>query len=885
MTEWTASTRSSSAPASPASASRTGGASATRARASSSRGRRRDRRLLQDGHAGRLRLGLLGPLLPLQAPDDRGLAARAHAGPGHPHGRASGRFIRYARPRHRLPVPEEHPPAAAGRVHRVPRRPVLRARRRGDAPPATRLRARCSTRGSAGHRREVPASRTTRSSTRRDLDTLDDDAMGRFFPHADLADIVRNMRPGADNATATTRPSPIPRAARSSTSRRWLARSAGRRGRAAASRSSRSISTRKVATHAEARDRVRAPGLVGAAAPRSRDRAASPHDPAVFTWNKVLVFNLGFDRKGPRGVHWMYFPDRARLVLPGRLLRQHLRHRSHEPLRRDRLRPTTRAVDVAGAARARARRSARARASSPTTSSSPSTRRDRSGLRAHHAAPRSPSTARLARALAAQRRVLGRPLRRLDLLLDRGQHRRGARARREARRLERACRAEREAALARLNRGAPRRLVCRRGFVAAGEVRRVDDHGGTDAEDRAERRRSVVLVRTGVVEGRIGMQAPRPRVQRAADVPAEQREAHAHAETREAGADAALGDMNDRRCERVGTDRDVGGGLVLLAGTDHEDPNGGKVHAEDERAIRRHASRCRRVRGRRRGVRRLGVGQAREREDDGDDGGSAEHGLGRTRSVPLERAGGAEGEAALARADRGAPLRLRRRGGRVAAGEVRRVDDHRGSDAEEHAEDGLSARAFVVVALVVVRVGALRLGVQAVANHRAEEREADAHAGARERVAGAPLHEVGERRAERVRAEREREHVFALVIDREREHADGEEVRANRQRAVGAHARGRWGQRLLGDRTHRRRRIGRRIGRRRIGRIGRGRRHVDGGGPGRDRRRHARRVGDGEGRDHQDGGDGGGAKHRPATGTRRVPRATARGQRGPASDF
>jgi hypothetical protein len=24
----------------------------------------------------------------------------------------------------------------------------------------------------------------------------------------------------------------------------------------------------------------------------------------------VLVFNLGFDRKGPRDVHWMYFPDR-----------------------------------------------------------------------------------------------------------------------------------------------------------------------------------------------------------------------------------------------------------------------------------------------------------------------------------------------------------------------------------------------------------------------------------------------------------------------------------------------------------------------------------------------------------------------------------------------
>ncbi len=31
----------------------------------------------------------------------------------------------------------------------------------------------------------------------------------------------------------------------------------------------------------------------------------------MFTSNKVLVFNLGFDRKGMRDVHWMYFPDRS----------------------------------------------------------------------------------------------------------------------------------------------------------------------------------------------------------------------------------------------------------------------------------------------------------------------------------------------------------------------------------------------------------------------------------------------------------------------------------------------------------------------------------------------------------------------------------------------
>jgi hypothetical protein len=38
------------------------------------------RRLLQDRHAGRLRLGLLGALLPLQAPGDRALARLAHEG-------------------------------------------------------------------------------------------------------------------------------------------------------------------------------------------------------------------------------------------------------------------------------------------------------------------------------------------------------------------------------------------------------------------------------------------------------------------------------------------------------------------------------------------------------------------------------------------------------------------------------------------------------------------------------------------------------------------------------------------------------------------------------------------------------------------------------------
>ena len=36
-----------------------------------------------------------------------------------------------------------------------------------------------------------------------------------------------------------------------------------------------------------------------------------PVEQKRLSWNQVLVFNLGFDGKGPRDVHWVYFPDRT----------------------------------------------------------------------------------------------------------------------------------------------------------------------------------------------------------------------------------------------------------------------------------------------------------------------------------------------------------------------------------------------------------------------------------------------------------------------------------------------------------------------------------------------------------------------------------------------
>ncbi|HTB73398.1 MAG TPA: hypothetical protein VK762_09155, partial [Polyangiaceae bacterium] len=34
------------------------------------------------------------------------------------------------------------------------------------------------------------------------------------------------------------------------------------------------------------------------------------HDPTAWAWNKVLVYNLGFEAKGQTGVHWAYYPSR-----------------------------------------------------------------------------------------------------------------------------------------------------------------------------------------------------------------------------------------------------------------------------------------------------------------------------------------------------------------------------------------------------------------------------------------------------------------------------------------------------------------------------------------------------------------------------------------------
>jgi protoporphyrinogen oxidase len=139
-----------------------------------------------------------------------------------------------------------------------------------------------------------------------DLRTLDRDAMGRFFPHADLTDIVRNMR-APDNATYNATFTYPEGGAIEYV--KALA-SAVRLGGIALDESVVAIDLRRRVATTTKREIQFERMVTSAPFNRLVKMAGLAHDESTFTWNKVLVFNLGFDKKGPRGRHWVYYPDR-----------------------------------------------------------------------------------------------------------------------------------------------------------------------------------------------------------------------------------------------------------------------------------------------------------------------------------------------------------------------------------------------------------------------------------------------------------------------------------------------------------------------------------------------------------------------------------------------
>ena len=254
-----------------------------------------------------------------------------------------------------------------------------------------------------------------------DLGTLDNDAMGRFFPHADLTDIVRNMKTPDNASYNATFTYPEGGAIEYVKALASAVPPRGDRARRAADR--RRPGEARSPARPQREIQLRAPGLVGAAEPLRRRCAGCPTTRRCSAGTRCWSSTSASTARARATCHWIYYPDRERVVLPGRLLRQHLRQRPHEPVRRDRL-PAGAPVDVEAA---RARVLADLKREGLVTDHQ---------LVADHSVVMDPAYVHITTASLADprpgrpgpgppRRPLHRPLRRLDLLLHRGQHRRG----------------------------------------------------------------------------------------------------------------------------------------------------------------------------------------------------------------------------------------------------------------------------------------------------------------------------------------------------------------------------------------------------------------------------------------------------------------------------
>lgn len=138
------------------------------------------------------------------------------------------------------------------------------------------------------------------------LARLDADAMGRFFPHASPEEIRANATTPQNQSYSATFTYPEGGAIQYV---RALARDVHPNRISVGERVLDIDLSRRVAT---TNQRKIGYENVVSSAPLTAllDICGIEHDRGALSHNKVLVFNLGFDRKGPKGVHWVYYPQK-----------------------------------------------------------------------------------------------------------------------------------------------------------------------------------------------------------------------------------------------------------------------------------------------------------------------------------------------------------------------------------------------------------------------------------------------------------------------------------------------------------------------------------------------------------------------------------------------
>lgn len=140
-----------------------------------------------------------------------------------------------------------------------------------------------------------------------DLDTLDKDAMGRFFPHANAEDIIKNFK-NPDNSSYNdhfTYPEngaiQYVKALNSEVDQSKLC----------LSEKLVSIDLKEKIAKTSKRE-IKFDNLISSIPfPRLLEVCKVDYDTSIYSWNKVMVFNLGFDKKGKdQKNHWVYFPGK-----------------------------------------------------------------------------------------------------------------------------------------------------------------------------------------------------------------------------------------------------------------------------------------------------------------------------------------------------------------------------------------------------------------------------------------------------------------------------------------------------------------------------------------------------------------------------------------------
>lgn len=141
-----------------------------------------------------------------------------------------------------------------------------------------------------------------------DLDNLDSDAMGRFFPYADKEKIIANFR-AKDAAASYNAHFTYPETGAIEYINSLLARlnpaniSLGERVLAIDLVTKTARTNRRLLTYDNLISTIPFPELLRL--------CGIDADPTVYSWNKVLVFNFGFDAKGKDTTNnWVYFPDK-----------------------------------------------------------------------------------------------------------------------------------------------------------------------------------------------------------------------------------------------------------------------------------------------------------------------------------------------------------------------------------------------------------------------------------------------------------------------------------------------------------------------------------------------------------------------------------------------